>query len=58
MLNLDRVADILKNSGSQAGVYGLSDSGWYIDHTPRAKSLCNGKRTRCSASKTIRAGQR
>ena len=58
MLNLDRVADTVGKTGSKAEVYGLSDSGWYVDNTPNAKSLCNGRRKRCSASKTIQVGQR
>jgi hypothetical protein len=58
MLNLDRVADIVGRTGSKAEVYGLSDSGWYVDNTPNVKNLCNGRRNRCSATKTIQAGQR
>lgn len=32
MINLDRIAQLLANSGSKADVRGLADSGWILDN--------------------------
>lgn len=34
LVNLDRIADLLHNLGSQVQVRGLADSGWFLDNEP------------------------
>jgi hypothetical protein len=34
MINLDRIAQLVANSGSKADVRGLADSGWILDNEP------------------------
>lgn len=40
MLNVDRVAELLRSWGSRAQVRALADSGWFLDNEPYAPTDC------------------
>ncbi|XP_065352849.1 palmitoleoyl-protein carboxylesterase NOTUM [Cloeon dipterum] len=52
MLNLDRVADFLRESAPRLDVRGLSDSGWFIDRAP----FPNSPDSECREQGTCKAG--
>ena len=54
MLNIDRVAQILKKKGSSIHVQGIVDSGWFLDNDSVKSNNCGRPKGQCKPSDVIR----
>ncbi|XP_023238203.1 palmitoleoyl-protein carboxylesterase notum1-like isoform X2 [Centruroides sculpturatus] len=57
LVNLDRIADFLNEQGSRVKVYGLADSGWFLDNDPYESVECIEAHT-CAPVEAIKQGIR
>ncbi|XP_022706381.1 palmitoleoyl-protein carboxylesterase notum1-like [Varroa jacobsoni] len=54
-LNIDRVADQIREAGSRARVRGIVDSGWFLDNEPYGQAPCRDVHN-CNAVTMIQSG--